>query len=167
MALLRGVNRDGRETRIRELLERVRLPAQVLGKYPAELSGGERQRVAIARALAAEPILLVCDEITSALDVSVQAAIVTLLEELKAEGMAMLFITHNLAVVNSLADRTLVLEKGCIIEAGATKRVIGNPEQPYTRELLSAAPDLVRRDVNAGQSLAAYRPTSTTEQLGN
>jgi peptide/nickel transport system ATP-binding protein len=167
MALLGGVNRDGRETRIRELLERVRLPAQVLGKYPAELSGGERQRVAIARALAAEPILLVCDEITSALDVSVQAAIVTLLEELKAEGLAMLFITHNLAVVNSLADRTLVLEKGCIIEEGTTRRVIGNPEQPYTRELLAAAPDLIRRNGDAVQSLAVERPASTTEQLGN
>jgi peptide/nickel transport system ATP-binding protein len=87
------------------LLERVRLPTRVLDRYPSELSGGEKQRLAIARALAAQPSLLVCDEITSSLDVSIQAAIVALLDELRRDGLALLFITHNLALVNSINRR--------------------------------------------------------------
>jgi peptide/nickel transport system ATP-binding protein len=124
------------------LLERVRLPTKVLDLYPGELSGGEKQRVAIARALAARPSLLVCDEITSSLDVSIQAAIVTLLADLRRDGLALLFITHNLALVNSIADRVLVLEAGEIREYGKTTAVIGRPSHRYTKELLAAAPDL-------------------------
>ena len=127
-----------------ELLSRVRLPTSALDRYPRELSGGEKQRVAIARALAASPSLVICDEITSALDVSIQAAIVELLGELRRDGLALLFITHNLALVNSIADRVLVLEAGEVRECGATAQVISRPEHRYTRALLAAAPELSR-----------------------
>src|SRR5581483_4389653 len=101
-----GFAEDGRErSTIADLLERARLPRSMLDRYPRELSGGEKQRVAIARALAARPSLIVCDEITSALDVSIQAAIVDLLGELRRDGLSLLFITHNLALVRSVADR--------------------------------------------------------------
>jgi peptide/nickel transport system ATP-binding protein len=125
-----------------QLLERVRLPEAKLDRYPRELSGGEKQRVAIARALAARPSLLVCDEITSALDVSIQGAIVALLEELRADGLAVLFITHNLALVNSIADDVLVLQNGVVREHGDTASVIEQPRDPYTRDLIAAVPDL-------------------------
>jgi peptide/nickel transport system ATP-binding protein len=129
-----------------QLLERVRLPSSKLDRYPRELSGGEKQRVAIARALAARPVLLVCDEITSALDVSIQAAIVALLDELRAEGLALLFITHNLALVNSIASQVLVLEDGEIREHGRTADVIERPAHRYTRELIAAVPELRTRE---------------------
>ena len=125
-----------------ELLERVRLPIDKLDRYPRELSGGERQRVAIARALAARPSLLICDEIASALDVSIQAAIVELLEGLREDGLTLLFITHNLALVRSVADQVVVLKAGAVRERGAVAQVIDNPEDQYTRELIRAAPDL-------------------------
>jgi peptide/nickel transport system ATP-binding protein len=125
------------------LLERVRLPARLAASYPSELSGGERQRVAIARALAADPALLICDEVTSALDVSVQAAVIDLLSEIRADlGVALLFITHNLGVVASIADRVLVLERGRVVEEGAVDTVFAAPRHEYTRELLEAAPTL-------------------------
>ena len=129
-------------THVLELLERVRLPRTVLDRFPRELSGGEKQRVAIARALAARPAVIVCDEITSALDVSIQAAIVALLDKLREEGLALIFITHNLALVNSVADRVLVLESGKICEQGTTDEVIGQPTHPYTHSLLASAPEL-------------------------
>jgi peptide/nickel transport system ATP-binding protein len=125
-----------------ELLERVRLPVEKLDRYPRELSGGERQRVAIARALAARPTLLICDEITSALDVSIQAAIVEVLQGLREEGLTLLFITHNLALVRSVADHVVVLKAGTVRERGTVANVIDHPEDQYTRELISAAPDL-------------------------
>jgi peptide/nickel transport system ATP-binding protein len=126
------------------LLDRVRLPSRVAAKFPSELSGGERQRVAIARALAADPEVLICDEVTSALDVSVQAAVIELLIELREElGLAMLFITHNLAVVASIADRIVVLENGEICEEGPVARVYASPSHPYTRQLLDSAPRLL------------------------
>lgn len=125
-----------------DALERVHLPRRVLHRYPRELSGGEKQRVAIARAIAINPELLVCDEVTSALDVSIQAAIITLLHELLQGGIGMLFITHNLGVVNSLADRVLVMRDGRLQEEGPRSRVLGHPESPYTRALMAAAPEL-------------------------
>jgi peptide/nickel transport system ATP-binding protein len=124
------------------LLEQVRLSATALGRYPGELSGGEKQRVAIARALAANPLLLVCDEITSSLDVSTQAAILSLLEELRKDGLSLLFITHNLALVHSIADRVLVLQGGEMRDYGDTRMVMRQPSHPYVQELLAAAPDL-------------------------
>jgi peptide/nickel transport system ATP-binding protein len=125
------------------LLERVRLPMRVMDRFPGELSGGERQRVAIARALAAKPELLVCDEVTSALDVSVQAAVLELLSELQRElHLSMLFITHNLGVVACVADVVLVLDRGRICESGPVGRVLTDPADDYTRRLLAAAPSL-------------------------
>jgi peptide/nickel transport system ATP-binding protein len=118
------------------------MPHAKLDRYPRELSGGEKQRVAIARALAARPSLLVCDEVTSALDVSIQAAIVALLEELRVEGLAVLFITHNLALVNSIARNVLVLQEGVVREQGRTADVIERPRDAYTQQLVAAVPDL-------------------------
>src|SRR5207253_6671950 len=121
----------------------VRLPARLARRFPGELSGGERQRVAIARALAARPDLIVCDEVTSALDVSVQAAVLELLAELRAElGLALLLITHDLGVVASVADRVLVLEHGEVCEQGNVLPLLSHPQHEYTRRLVAAAPSL-------------------------
>ena len=111
-------------------------------KYQASrLSGGERQRVAIARALAAEPDLLVCDEITSALDVSVQGSIVSLLEDLrKSRGISMLFVTHNLALVRSIAARVQILNQGRLVESGSVVEVMDSPKEEYTKRLLANSP---------------------------
>ncbi|RVD57667.1 ABC transporter ATP-binding protein [Mesorhizobium sp. M2D.F.Ca.ET.185.01.1.1] len=127
---------------VRSLLDRVRLPQRVADLYPADLSGGERQRVAVARALAVKPKLLVCDEITSALDVSVQAAVVELLLDLKKDGLAMLFITHNLPLVSEIAQSIIIMKDGSIVEAGRTNEVLRSPKHSYTRMLLEAAPRL-------------------------
>jgi peptide/nickel transport system ATP-binding protein len=134
---------DKHETgrRVGECLERVALSAGAANRYPDQLSGGERQRVAIARALAAEPSLLVCDEVTSALDVSVQAAIVELLRELRVEtGLSMLFITHNLALIRTIADRVIVMTEGKIVESGQTLDVFNSPSAEYTGKLLANTP---------------------------
>ena len=129
--------------RVGEMLERVSLTAGYASRYPDQLSGGERQRVAIARALVCDPAVLVCDEVTSALDVSVQAAIVELLGNLQRDlGLSMLFITHNLPLVRSIAQRVAVLHQGVIAEIGDAAQVIGSPGQPYTRQLISDTPSL-------------------------
>jgi peptide/nickel transport system ATP-binding protein len=141
--LLRRLSQAEAEREAGGALERVRLPARAARRFPAELSGGERQRVAIARALAAHPRLLVCDEITSALDVSVQAAVLELLGALRVElGLALLFITHDLGVVASVADRVLVLDRGVVLEGGPVERVLREPAHPTTRRLVEAAPRL-------------------------
>jgi peptide/nickel transport system ATP-binding protein len=136
-----GASRRDTGKRVGECLERVALSSAAVNRYPDQLSGGERQRVAIARALAAEPALLVCDEVTSALDVSVQAAIVELLRDLRAEtGLSMLFITHNLALIRTIADRVIVMTQGTIVESGETVTVFESPSAEYTTKLLANTP---------------------------
>jgi peptide/nickel transport system ATP-binding protein len=138
-----GVGRDeqDRQRRMAELLEQVGLPLEALSRYPHEFSGGQRQRIAIARALAVEPKLIVCDEPTSALDVSVQAQILNLLKSLQDRlGIAYLFITHNISIVEYLAHEVAVMYLGRIVERGTVEEVLGSPKHPYTEALLSAVP---------------------------
>jgi peptide/nickel transport system ATP-binding protein len=126
-----------------EMLERVSLTTAYAARYPDQLSGGERQRVAIARALVSKPSVLICDEITSALDVLVQAAVVELLLGLQNDlGLSMLFVTHNLPLVRSLAQRVAVMSEGRIVEFGPTEQVLAHPEQAYTRALLADTPSI-------------------------
>jgi peptide/nickel transport system ATP-binding protein len=141
--VLRRLNAGEAGVEVKRLLELVRLPQRLSDRYPTELSGGERQRVGIARALAANPDVVVCDEITSALDVSVQAAVLELLGDLcdKLE-LALLFITHDLGVVATVADHVLVLDGGHVCEAGATQAILQSPKHAYTRRLLAAAPSI-------------------------
>jgi len=132
-----------REKRIDELLTQVGLPVEVKDRYPHEFSGGQRQRICIARALAVNPKLIVCDEPTSALDVSVQAQILNLLKKLQNQmGLAYLFITHNISVVEYLADEVAVMYLGRIVEQGRVEEVLGSPKHPYTQALLSAVPKI-------------------------
>ncbi|MGW5878908.1 ABC transporter ATP-binding protein [Nocardiopsis terrae] len=126
---------------VAESLERAALPASYADRFPEQLSGGERQRVCIARAVATDPALLVCDEITSALDVSVQAEIVKLLHGLQDQGMALLFVTHNIALVSNIADRVAILNKGEIVEYGPVGQVMSAPKHEYTRALIADTPD--------------------------
>ena len=136
-----GFDPPARRARVRELLEAVRLPAAMAERYPHEMSGGQRQRVAIARALALDPRLVIADEPTSALDVSVQAVVLDLLRALQAElGFACLFVSHDLAVVDSIAARTVVLSAGRVVESGPTEQVLARPREDYTRRLVMAVP---------------------------
>ena len=136
-----GTSRATIGTKVAETLERVALSRDAASRYPDQLSGGERQRVAVARALAAEPSLLVCDEITSALDVSVQAAIVELLRDLREQtGLSLLFITHNLALIRTIADKVIVMTEGRIVEYGDTLDVFQRPQAEYTQRLLANTP---------------------------
>jgi peptide/nickel transport system ATP-binding protein len=131
------------DRRVAECLERVALSASAADRFPDQLSGGERQRVAIARALAAQPSVLVCDEVTSALDVSVQAAIIELLGELRRQmGLSMLFITHDLALIRTIADRVAVMNQGRIVEQDTVERIFTAPSAEYTRQLLTNTPSI-------------------------
>jgi peptide/nickel transport system ATP-binding protein len=132
--------------KIEAALETVSLgPEQVLGKYPHQLSGGQLQRLLIARALLLDIKLLVADEIISMLDASTRIDVLNLLGDLKSSGLGILFITHDLSLGNYISDRTVILRRGAIVEMGATDKVFGNPQHPYTRMLLAAVPQLHRR----------------------
>jgi len=136
-----GANAAERRERAARLLSEVGLSPEALARYPHEFSGGQRQRVAIARALSVEPKFLVLDEPTSALDVSVQSQVLNLLRKLQDEfGLSYLFITHNLAVVEYLADEVCVMQRGKIVERGTVDAVFDNPVDPYTKKLLSSIP---------------------------
>jgi peptide/nickel transport system ATP-binding protein len=135
------LGRRERSERLVELLRSVSLPDEMLDRYPDQLSGGERQRVAIARALVVEPSVLVCDEVTSALDVSVQAGVIATLQRLQAEkSLTILFITHNLALVRSVAQQVVVMKDGRVVESGPTDELLGKPKSDYTRQLLEDVP---------------------------
>ncbi len=142
LQLYTRASKKEREQRAIALLERVRLSPLYLERYPAQLSGGEKQRVAVARAFAADPDLVLCDEVTSSLDVSVQAAALRLLGELQAErGAAYLFISHDLAVVRAVADRVAVLYQGRLCQVGGVEQTYAPPYHPYTETLLAAVPE--------------------------
>jgi peptide/nickel transport system ATP-binding protein len=141
--ILRGLDKASIKGEVAKLLDSVRLPSRMSERYPSELSGGERQRVAIARALAAGPDVIICDEVTSALDVSVQAVVLELLRDLRTEfGLSLLFISHDLGVVSTVADQILVMNRGVITESGDVSTVLTKPRDPYTLTLLNSAPSL-------------------------
>ena len=137
----RSLSREEAKARVADLLARVNLPADAGERFPGQFSGGQRQRIAIARALAVNPRLVICDEPTSALDVSTQSKVLTLLRELQLElGLSYVFISHDLAVVREFSDEVLVMQKGRIVERGTARRICDDPQDPYTRRLISAAP---------------------------
>jgi ABC-type microcin C transport system duplicated ATPase subunit YejF len=155
LALRPEMSVDERRARVDELLRAVGLPVEARLRYPHEFSGGQRQRICIARALAVNPRLIVCDEPTSALDVSVQRQIIGLLKDLRERrGLSYLFISHDLAVVAELADRIAVMYQGRIVELGEAEQVLFEPQHPYTRKLLQAAPRLHRVGFGSGSAMA-------------
>jgi peptide/nickel transport system ATP-binding protein len=137
-----GLKGQALQSKIASLLSMVGIPENRANSYPDELSGGQRQRVMIAMSIACEPCLLIADEPTTALDVTVQAQILTLLDELKTRmNMGMLFITHDFGVVADIADQVVVMFRGEIVEAGSKQQVLSNPQHPYTKALLACVPD--------------------------
>ena len=139
-----AMTRSERQERVAQLLRQVGLQPEMMGRYPHEFSGGQRQRIGIARALAVKPKFIVCDEPVSALDVSVQAQIVNLLQDLQEElGLTYLFIAHDLAVVEHISDHVLVMYRGKIVESATAEAIYENPQHEYTKKLLAAVPKLV------------------------
>ena len=149
-----GMPREAALAKARELLELVDLPPDAISRYPHQFSGGQRQRIAIARALALAPAVLVADEAVSALDVSVQAHVLELLDEIQTRlGIALLFITHDLRVAAQICDDVAVMQQGRIVEQGPAAQGLTHPQQAYTRQLLDAAP-------GRGWDFANFRPVA-------
>ncbi|MBV6416564.1 MAG: Oligopeptide transport ATP-binding protein OppF [Steroidobacteraceae bacterium] len=158
----RDLDRAAREARAAAQLERVGLDAGVLGRYPHELSGGQCQRVCIARAMIQQPEVLVCDEPVSALDVSIQAQIIGLLERLQRDaGTTLIFVSHNLAVIRRLCRRIIVMRQGRIVEEGRATEVLAAPRHEYTKELVAAVPALPRRGYGVSTS-STHSPAGPT-----
>ena len=135
-----GIGKKEAQNRLEQLLQQVELPTEIADRYPNQVSGGQCQRAAIARALAVNPKILICDEATSALDVTVQMQIIELLKRLQKEmDLSILLISHDLALVQHLCDRVIVMYQGNIVEQGRTERVINAPENDYTKMLIEAA----------------------------
>jgi oligopeptide/dipeptide ABC transporter ATP-binding protein len=156
-----------RAARARVLIEQVGLPAAALNRYPHEFSGGQRQRIAIARALSAEPTLIIADEPLSALDVSIQSQILNLLRDLQqARGLAYLFISHDLAVVNHLADRVAVMYLGRLVELAPRDALYRTPSHPYTKALLDSIPRIGRGRHRRGRVLAGDVPSPLARPPG-
>ncbi|WP_439498332.1 ABC transporter ATP-binding protein [Bosea sp. (in: a-proteobacteria)] len=161
LTFFHGLKGEAAEARMRELLAMVSLPEHYLDRYPTEISGGEKQRVNLARALAAEPEILICDEITSALDTIVAGQIIALVKRLRDElGLTIIFISHDLATVASIADRVTVLRHGRVVEAGESAAVLSAPSDPYTRLLVASVPELRQGWL---EDAAAMRATLATE----
>lgn len=143
--MARKVSFEQAQRRARELLERVSIPVGAMEKFPHEFSGGQRQRLCIARSLMVSPKILLCDEVTSALDVSVQAQILHLLDDLRRDlGLSILFISHDMQVVRAISDDVLVMYFGKVVERGVADEVLTNPQHDYTKKLLSCVPTIRR-----------------------
>jgi len=152
---LRNMGEDERRNTLAEIMDAVRLRPEFLDRYPHEFSGGQAQRIGIARALASAPEILILDEPVSALDVSVQAQVLNLLDELKARfGLTYVFISHDLAVIESVSDRILVMYFGRVVEEGIAESLFRHPLHPYTRLLLSSAPVPGRKTIGAEERIA-------------
>ena len=136
-------SKEERREKAVELLEAVGMPTDILDRYPHEFSGGQRQRLCIARAIALKPELLICDEAVSALDLTIRAQVLDLLGDLKRKlGLSMIFITHDIGVVQHVADRIIVMNKGRIVEEGTCEQVLGNPREEYTKYLMASVPKI-------------------------
>ena len=168
MELHLGLSKQERKKRVEYLLDRVGLQPEYAARYPHEFSGGQRQRIGIARALSTNPALIIADEPVSALDVSVQAQVINLMEELREEfGLTYVFVAHDLAVVYHIADRIAVMYLGDVVEIGSAEEVYNNPKHPYTRALLSSVPmPDPRRDTSGRIRLEGDIPSPLAKPSG-